>query len=184
MTRKAGFRRHAAVSLGNRCVSGLQQRSSQGYRHAAVRVSGKQRAAGAAEEQLRRVRDQASRTGLTRADSLVLRPTNLPAPDFSWPDIGQILVGCQGFQKEENRVGLGQLIFEACRFKLQGMSSLVGKDIELDAVCRQFEPYLTAGCVCMLVATLRCDLGQSWLLKLRRIPALFCKREAARHLAT
>ena len=34
------------------------------------------------------------------------------------------------------------------------MSSLVGKDIELDAVGRQFEPYLqvTAHCFCMLVA--------------------------------
>ena len=31
--------------------------------------------------------------------------------------------------------------------------------IELETVCRQFEPYLTAGCVCMLVAPLWCDLG-------------------------
>ena len=31
------------------------------------------------------------------------------------------------------------------------MSSLVGKDIELDSVGRQFEPYLTAGCVGALV---------------------------------
>ena len=37
------------------------------------------------------------------------------------------------------------------------MSSLVGKDIELDAVDRQFEQYLTAGSVCIL--PLRCDLG-------------------------
>ena len=36
---------------------------------------------------------------------------------------------------------------------------LQGKDIELDAVGRQFEPYLTTECVCMLVATLWCDLG-------------------------
>ena len=35
---------------------------------------------------------------------------------------------------------------------------VVGKDIELDAVGRQFKPYLTAGCVCMLVAPLWCDL--------------------------
>ena len=34
------------------------------------------------------------------------------------------------------------------------MSNLVGKDIELDAVGSQFEPYLTAKCVCMLAALL------------------------------
>ena len=33
-------------------------------------------------------------------------------------------------------------------------STLVGKDKELDDVGRQFKPYLTAGCVCMLVAPL------------------------------
>ena len=38
-------------------------------------------------------------------------------------------------------------------------SSLVGKDIELDAVGRKFEPYLTAGCVYMPVAPLWSDLG-------------------------
>ena len=32
------------------------------------------------------------------------------------------------------------------------MSSQVGKDIELDAVDCEFEPYLTAKCVCILVA--------------------------------
>ena len=41
-----------------------------------------------------------------------------------------------------------------------GMSSLVVfEDIDLDAVSRQFESYLTiAGSVCMLVAPLWCDL--------------------------
>ena len=40
------------------------------------------------------------------------------------------------------------------------MSSLVGKDTELDAIGRPFEPYLTAGClVCMLVSALWRDLG-------------------------
>ena len=39
------------------------------------------------------------------------------------------------------------------------MSCPVGKDILLDAVGRQFEPYLTARCVCMLEAPLWCDLG-------------------------
>ena len=38
------------------------------------------------------------------------------------------------------------------------MSSLVGKDIELDAVGRQFEPYLAAGCACMLAGPVWCDL--------------------------
>ena len=38
------------------------------------------------------------------------------------------------------------------------MSSRVDKDIELKAVCRQFEPYLTTGCVCILVVPLWCDL--------------------------
>ena len=37
------------------------------------------------------------------------------------------------------------------------MSSLVGKDIELDAVGRQLASYLTIGCVCMLMAPLWCD---------------------------
>ena len=32
-------------------------------------------------------------------------------------------------------------------FIIVGMSSLVGKDIELDAVGSQFESYLTAACV-------------------------------------
>ena len=41
----------------------------------------------------------------------------------------------------------------------RGCLVLVGKDIELDAVSRHVEPYLTAGCVCMLVAPLWCDLG-------------------------
>ena len=39
------------------------------------------------------------------------------------------------------------------------MSRLVDEDIELDAVGSQFKPYLTAGCVCMLVVPLWCDLG-------------------------
>ena len=39
------------------------------------------------------------------------------------------------------------------------MSSLVVKDIALDAVCLQFEPYLAAGCVWMLVVSLWCDQG-------------------------
>ena len=32
------------------------------------------------------------------------------------------------------------------------MSSQIGKDKELDAISRQFELYLTAGCICMLGA--------------------------------
>ena len=39
------------------------------------------------------------------------------------------------------------------------MSSLVGKDTQLDAVGRKFEPCLTAGSVCVLLAPLWCDLG-------------------------
>ena len=41
------------------------------------------------------------------------------------------------------------------------MSGLAGKDMDMDAVGRQFEPNLTAGCVFMLVApsSLWCDLG-------------------------
>ena len=42
----------------------------------------------------------------------------------------------------------------------EDLMSLVGQEIELDSVGRQFEPYLTAGCVCMLVAPLWCDLGK------------------------
>ena len=44
----------------------------------------------------------------------------------------------------------------------EDLMSLVGQEIELDSVGRQFEPYLTAGCVCMLVAPLWCDLGKLW----------------------
>ena len=41
---------------------------------------------------------------------------------------------------------------------IQGCLVLVGKDIELDAVGRQSDPYLTAGCVCILVLPLWRDL--------------------------
>ena len=40
-----------------------------------------------------------------------------------------------------------------------GVCGPVGKDIELDSVGRQFEPYLTARCVVILVASFWCDLG-------------------------
>ena len=52
-----------------------------------------------------------------------------------------------------------------------------GKDVELDAVVSQYEPYLTAWCVCMLVAPLWCHVTwdavpeQSRFLKLRQNPA-------------
>ena len=69
------------------------------------------------------------------------------------------------------------------------MSNQVGEDIALDVVDRQFEPYLTrraTGCICLLVAatakarhrlvvcpgTRDAVPEQSWLLKLRRKPAL------------
>ena len=52
-----------------------------------------------------------------------------------------------------------------------GCLSLVGKDMKVGAVGRQFEPYLTAGSVCMLVALLWCDLGYSKSRKLLRAPA-------------
>ena len=42
---------------------------------------------------------------------------------------------------------------------MQPEPSLVGKDIELDAIGHQFKPYFTTGCVCMLVAPLWSDLG-------------------------
>ena len=42
--------------------------------------------------------------------------------------------------------------------RLRGCLILVGKDIELDAVGSQFDPYLTAGYVCMVVVSLWCDL--------------------------
>ena len=50
------------------------------------------------------------------------------------------------------------------------MSCQVGKDIELDAMGHQFEPYLTARCVqvCMLEMPLDAVTKQSWFLKLRR----------------
>ena len=56
-----------------------------------------------------------------------------------------------------------------------GCHSQVGKDTELDAVARQFEPYLKAGCACTgapLWCGLGCVLEQSWLRKLRRSNAL------------
>ena len=56
-----------------------------------------------------------------------------------------------------------------------GRHSQVGKDTELDAVARQFEPYLKAGCACTgapLWCGLGCVLEQSWLRKLRRSNAL------------
>ena len=43
---------------------------------------------------------------------------------------------------------------------IKGMSSLVGKDTGLDAFGRQFQPRLTAGCVCMLVAPSWRDPGR------------------------
>ena len=53
--------------------------------------------------------------------------------------------------------------------------------MELDAVGCQFKPYITARCICMLVAPLWCDLGHIRLgccsgtvmvLKLQRTPTL------------
>ena len=44
-------------------------------------------------------------------------------------------------------------------FLLSGISSLFGKDIELDAIGCLFKPYLTSKCVCMLVTPFQCDLG-------------------------
>ena len=54
---------------------------------------------------------------------------------------------------------VGQIALPSCTLYNSGLSSLVGLDIKLDAVGRQFEPYLDAGCVCMLLAPLWCDLG-------------------------
>ena len=51
------------------------------------------------------------------------------------------------------------IITALLHYLLQGCLVLVGKDIELNAVGRQFWPYLTAGCVCTLEAHLWCDLG-------------------------
>ena len=52
-------------------------------------------------------------------------------------------------------VELPARFFEALLQFVPGVCCL----IELETVCRQFEPYLTAVCVCMLVAPLWCDLG-------------------------
>ena len=43
--------------------------------------------------------------------------------------------------------------------RLIKMSSIVSKNIELDAVGSKFEAYLTAGCIWMRLAPLWCDLG-------------------------
>ena len=40
-----------------------------------------------------------------------------------------------------------------------GCWRLIGKDLEVDAVARHFEPYLTTGCVCTAVP-LWCGLGR------------------------
>ena len=76
------------------------------------------------------------------------------------PALQQTCTGSRGSQ--QGGVGIGR-------------HSQVGKDTELDAVARQFEPYLNARCVCM-AAPWWCGLGcvpeQSWLTKLRRSNAL------------
>ena len=60
------------------------------------------------------------------------------------------------------------------------MSSLAGKDTELDTIGRPFEPYLTAACprlhagyrYAALVCSGRMLFTNSMVLKLRRKPAL------------
>ena len=76
-----------------------------------------------------------------------------------------------GFQEPNSGKRATLVVWTGCKSSrldtLYGMSSQVGKDIELDAVGRQFEPYLTAGCVCMLAAPLRglgCCPEQAWSL--------------------
>ena len=76
------------------------------------------------------------------------------------PALQQTCTGSRGSQ--QGGVGIGR-------------HSQVGKDTELDAVARQFEPYLKAGCACTgapLWCGLGCVLEQSWLRKLRLSHAL------------
>ena len=52
------------------------------------------------------------------------------------------------------------IVLDHCRLLLffeLGIFSLVGRDSEVETVSCQFKPYLTAGCVCMLVTPLWCD---------------------------
>ena len=58
-----------------------------------------------------------------------------------------------------------------------GTSALVGKGMELYAVGLQFEPRLTAGCVCTAAAPLLCGLGcRSQTAEIEKAAA--CKRPA------
>ena len=61
-------------------------------------------------------------------------------------------------------------ISEVVHLPVKGCLSLEAKDIELDAVGGQFEPYPYSRCIRMLMAPLCCDLGDCWV---RRSGMLF-----------
>ena len=82
-------------------------------------------------------------------------PIKLAGVGAHWPSMGR-------GSRQEAQHSLSQPVAWA-QMQTSPVSTLVGKDKELDAVGCQFKTYLTSGCVCMLVMPLSralwCDLG-------------------------